>query len=62
MGVGRYGRTIAICSAGQLDVGQELVRSGLALAYRRYSKRYITDEDFARKYNLGMWRGKFQNP
>ena len=34
-----YKRSIAVCLAGGRDLGRELVAAGLAVAYRRYSKR-----------------------
>ena len=58
----RYGRTVAKCFAGDVDLGRELVRRGLALAYRRYSLDYVDDEDFARQNRLGMWAGEFVAP
>jgi endonuclease YncB( thermonuclease family) len=58
----RYGRTVAKCFAGDLDLGRELVRRGLALAYRRYSLDYVADEDHARLNRLGMWAGEFVEP
>ena len=39
-----------------------MVRNGHAVAYRRYSKEYVSDEDFAKKNKLGLWQGKFLNP
>ena len=39
-----------------------MVRNGHALAYRRYSKEYIFDEEFAKENKLGLWQGKFINP
>jgi endonuclease YncB( thermonuclease family) len=58
----RYGRTIAICHANGVDIGQRLVQTGWALAYRRYSKRYVADEDAARIAGHGMWQGAFVKP
>lgn len=58
----RYGRVVAKCFADGLDIGRELVRKGLALAYRRYSGDYIPDEDFARENRLGVWSGEFTVP
>ena len=57
-----YKRSIAVCLAGGRDLGRELVASGLAVAYRRYSKRYVGEEDAARTAGLGMWAGKFTTP
>jgi endonuclease YncB( thermonuclease family) len=58
----RYGRTIAICRANGVDIGQRLVQTGWAIAYRRYSTRYVVDEDAARAGKLGMWKGEFVKP
>lgn len=58
----RYGRTVAKCYAGEIDLGRELVRRGLALAYRRYSLDYVADEDHARLNKLGIWAGEFTAP
>ena len=39
-----------------------MVKNGHAVAYRRYSKEYVPDEDFAKKNKLGLWQGKFLKP
>lgn len=57
-----YGRLIAICYAGSVDIGGDLVRRGLALAYRRYSMAYVEHEDEARQHGRGMWSGAFVAP
>ena len=56
--IDRYGRTIAICYADGFDVGRNMVHTGWAIAYRRYSKKYVAVEDNARAANRGMWRGR----
>lgn len=58
----RYGRTVAICRTGGIDLGGELVNRGLAVAYRRYSTRYVGAEVAARSRRLGMWSDVFQSP
>ena len=58
----RYGRAIAACFAGGRDLQEELVRQGLALAYRRYSTRYVPAEDAARAARTGIWSGSFVEP
>lgn len=40
----RYGRTVARCFMGDLDVGGEMVRQGWALPYRRYSGGFYDSE------------------
>lgn len=58
----RYGRLLALCSIGGEDLGGWLVRSGAALAYRRYSTRYVEDEARARSAGAGVWAGRMQPP
>jgi endonuclease YncB( thermonuclease family) len=58
----RYGRTLATCSVGREDVGRWMVREGWALAFRRYSIAYVTDEDSAREGRRGLWKGAFIAP
>ena len=44
----RYGRLIANCFVDGYNVNARLVYEVLALAYRKYSKQYIPEEDKAR--------------
>ena len=44
----QYDRLIAVCYLDDLDLNGWLVRQGHALAYRRYSKRYVAAEDETR--------------
>ena len=43
----RYGRTVAQCSVDGQDMGQMIVYSGFAWAYRQYSATYDLDEKAA---------------
>lgn len=61
-GKDQYKRTLAECFINDLSLSSYLVKSGYAFAYRKYSKKFITDEDFARSNNLGMWSMKFEYP
>jgi endonuclease YncB( thermonuclease family) len=58
----RYNRFIGICFVEQEDLNKWMVRNGYAVAYKRYSKDYILDEEFAKKNKLGLWSGTFLNP
>jgi endonuclease YncB( thermonuclease family) len=58
----RYGRTLAICYLGSLDLNAMMVRDGHAVAYRRYSRRYVGEENEARKARRGIWATEFQMP
>ncbi|MDA8771312.1 thermonuclease family protein [Candidatus Pelagibacter bacterium] len=58
----RYKRYIGVCFVEAINLNQWMVRNGHAVAYRRYSKDYIKDEDYAKKNKLGLWSGDFINP
>lgn len=60
--VDRYKRKVGTCSSGKLNLNKAMVRKGFALAYTRYSKRYIFDEILARFHDDGMHRGTFTKP
>jgi len=57
-----YKRTLAECFIDGKSLSSFLVRSGYAFAYRKYSKKFIEDEEFARANKLGLWSMKFQYP
>jgi endonuclease YncB( thermonuclease family) len=57
-----YGRTVAICQASGVDLGQSMVRAGWAIAYRQYSSDYIADESYAQTAKAGAWRTSFDTP
>ncbi|MCV6575541.1 MAG: thermonuclease family protein [Cohaesibacter sp.] len=52
----RYHRVIAVCYQGSINLSAEMVRSGHAWAYRRYSLDYLPQEQEARTYRLGIWQ------
>ena len=54
-GKDRYKRILAECFVNNESLSRYLVRSGYAFAYRKYSKKFIIDEDYARANKLGMW-------
>ena len=58
----RYGRLIADCFVDGYNVNARLVYEGWALAYRRYSKKYVPEEDEAKAAKRGMWAGEFVAP
>ena len=58
----RYGRTVAICRAGDVDLGAAMVSAGWARAYLSYSLRYASAETAARDAGRGMWDGEFDDP
>jgi len=50
----RYGRTVALCRVGQEDIGAIMVREGLAWAFERYSRDYVTQQALAKADGLGV--------
>ena len=61
-GKDRYERTLAECFVNGESLSSYLVRRGYAFAYRRYSKKYIPDEDYAKANQVGMWSMEFDYP
>ena len=61
-GKDQYKRTLAECFVNDFSLSRYLVREGYAFAYRKYSKKFIKDENFAKKNNMGMWSMKFDYP
>ena len=61
-GKDRYKRILAECFIDNESLSRFLVRSGYAFAYRRYSKKFVLDEDYARINKIGMWSMEFNYP
>jgi endonuclease YncB( thermonuclease family) len=57
-----YGRTVAACRNGKVDLSAELALAGLALAYRQYSTDYVDEEAEAEAAGRGAWAGSFDAP
>ena len=60
--IDRYKRKLATCYKNKLNINSWLVRNGYALAYIKYSKKYILQEKEAKRDQLGIWQGTFENP
>jgi endonuclease YncB( thermonuclease family) len=60
--VDRYGRSVAACMVGDVDLGGWMVKNGWTVAYRKYSVDYIAAEDAARSAKVGLWSGSFEWP
>ncbi|MEM7744669.1 MAG: thermonuclease family protein [Pseudomonadota bacterium] len=58
----RYDRLIATCRTGEMDLNAEMVRRGLAIAYRRFSDDYLAEEIEAQNAQRGLWSGTFEAP
>ena len=58
----QYGRTLAECFVGKDSLSSYLVREGYAFAYRKYSNKFISDEEYAQSKSNGMWSMDFMLP
>jgi endonuclease YncB( thermonuclease family) len=58
----RWRRMVARCLVEGSDVGKQLVEQGWAIAYRKYSKDYVSAELEASTAKRGMWAGSFVPP
>jgi endonuclease YncB( thermonuclease family) len=60
--IDRYKRIVAECFVNNESLSQYLVRNGYAFAYRRYSTKFVEDEEYARANQLGLWSMQFEYP
>ena len=61
-GKDRYRRYLGTCFIKTVNLNKWMVKNGNAVAYRRYSKEYTIDEEFAKNNKLGIWSGTFIQP
>ena len=61
-GVDRYKRILGTCYKNTININSRMVRNGYAVAYKKYSKRYLNMEMEAKREKLGLWGGKFEMP
>ena len=59
----QYGRTVASCAVGGVDIEEWLVRSGLALDWPRYSwRQYDAAQRDAERAGRGIWSDSYVGP
>ena len=58
----RYGRSVAVCRVAGADLNAWMVEQGWAVAYRKYSTDYVSQETAAKAARRGLWRGEFVQP
>ena len=61
-GQDRYKRIIAECFINRTNLNSWLVRNGYAVAYVKYSKKYLSAQNLAKKEEKGLWKGQFELP
>lgn len=57
-----YGRLVATCRVGEVDLGDAMVGAGWATAFTQYGGDYVEAEARARKFKLGIWAANFETP
>ncbi len=57
-----YGRVIAVCFADGSEINSDMVRAGLAWAFRKYSEDYAQLEQEARQAHVGVWQAETEAP
>jgi endonuclease YncB( thermonuclease family) len=58
----QYGRTVAVCFAGSLDLAGAMAEAGWAIALPEFSDAYVADQDRAVEQRRGIWSSQFQTP
>ena len=58
--VDRYKRDLSVCYAGDVNLNLEMVKKGLAVAYKH--ERYELAQKRAKERKIGIWQGKFMRP
>lgn len=54
----KYGRMLGVCYVGETDINAEMVRTGFAWAFVKYSDTYVAEEAKAREAKAGIWQGE----
>lgn len=54
----KYGRVLGVCFAGGLDINAQMVRTGHAWAFVKYSTSYVKEEAAAKAEGVGIWQGE----
>lgn len=57
-GTDKYGRMLGQCVTAGLDINADMVRTGMAWAFVKYSSRFIELEAEARALKIGIWQGE----
>lgn len=57
-----YGRLVATCWQGELDIGLAMIEAGLATSLLNGGSRYSAAEALRKTHHVGIWAGEFQAP
>jgi endonuclease YncB( thermonuclease family) len=58
----RWQRVVAICTVDGVDLGAVMVEAGHAVAFVRYSRDYLPQQQRAQANRAGLWGGTFAMP
>ena len=58
----KYGRFIGECFYKNININGWMVENGYAIAYLKYSKKFLMLENLAKNNKKGIWQGKFEKP
>ena len=61
-GLDRYQRQISYCYIGEFNLNREMIISGNAVAYSKYDKSFLKEEQAAKLNKVGIWASRFKNP
>ena len=61
-GIDAFGRQLAVCRVGAVDLSSAMAREGHALAYVRYARDYVFDESVAKAKRAGAGNGSLVPP
>ena len=57
-----YNRQLSYCYVGELNINEEMVRRGYAVAAVKYDTSFKLDEKIAKSTKEGLWAGEFEDP
>tara|TARA_Y100000768_G_C23981639_1_gene686157 strand:- start:2103 stop:2636 length:534 start_codon:yes stop_codon:yes gene_type:complete len=57
-----FKRFIGECFIRKTNLNSWLVSNGHAVAFRKYSNKYVSEETLAKQEKKGLWQGKFEMP
>ena len=61
-GIDLYGRLLAVCTAGEVELNQAMVEQGWAMALRYETDTYVSAEARAKTTRIGIWTSTFVSP